>query len=46
VQLFAEGVTDITPCMGELPLLVPSKDKILPVPDVARPMDELLLVQE
>jgi hypothetical protein len=44
-QLFAEGVTEITPCIGELPLFVPAKARILPVPLEARPMDVLLLAQ-
>jgi hypothetical protein len=45
-QPLADGVTDITPCMGEEPLLVALNARILPVPVEASPMDVLLLVQE
>ena len=44
-QLLAVGVTVITPLIGELVVLVPAKDEILPVPLAARPIDVLVFDQ-
>ncbi|MNF78357.1 hypothetical protein D3C84_605370 [compost metagenome] len=44
--LFSIGVTIIVAITGETPLLVAVKEGILPFPDAAKPIEELLLVQE
>jgi hypothetical protein len=45
VQPFAEGVTVIVATAGVLPLFIPLKAGISPVPEAASPMLVLLLVQ-
>lgn len=44
-QPFAVGVTEKTPDMAEVPLLVPVKAEMFPEPEPTVPIDVLLLVQ-
>jgi hypothetical protein len=46
LQPFAEGVTEKSPEIAVVPLLVPAKGAIVPVPDEPRPIEVLSLVQE